>query len=161
MKDENDERPENHEPEAPEPPKWKRDPGMLKRAFERSTSSIADGKRKTIPHRRLTFRVDHTICEPDVFDDDFELTVESLTAAAELEASRAAKGDPVTMAVMMARRSVFALNGVPIDRSRGEDEWLWNVLGTAGRNLVMSMFVHVGTPGEAAMGKAAGTLRIH
>lgn len=141
-------------------PEWKRDPGALKRAFERSTQTL-DGKKKPIPHRRITFRVDHTICEPDVFEDDFELTVESLTSSSELAASRAAKGDPVTMAVLMSRASMASLNGVPLDRSRGEDEWLWNVLGTAGRNLVMSMFVHVGTPGDAAMGKAIGTLRIH
>lgn len=136
----------------------KKDPGALQRAFERSTKSISDGSRQSLPRKEVTFVVDHTVCAAGVFDEDFELTLRSLTSQDELAAARACKGDVTVMAMLMARNSLHALNGAMLDRGLGQDEWLWNVLDAGGRQLVVMMFANVGAPGEAALGKALASV---
>lgn len=133
---------------------------LLAQAFERSTKPLGSGAKPDVPRRTVTFEVDHTVCAPGVFDEDFELTLSALTPGEELAAARACRGDVTSMAMTMARNSVTHVNGTPIDRSVGQDEWLWNVLGSGGRQLVVAMFAFVGVPGEDAMGKAQATLRV-
>lgn len=133
---------------------------LLLDAFERTTKGLEGGRRPEVPRRSVTFLVDHSVCAPGVFGEDFELTLLALSPADELAAARESKGDVMSMAQAMARRSLHSLNGEVIDRGRGMDEWLWEHLGSGGRQLTTAMFAWVGTPGEDAMGKAQASLRI-
>lgn len=133
---------------------------LLIEAFERTTKGLEGGRRPEVPRRSVTFLIDHSVCAPGVFDEDFELTLLALSPADELASARESKGDVLCMASAMARRSLYALNGEVIDRGRGMDEWLWENLGSGGRQLTTAMFAWVGTPGEDAMGKAQASLRI-
>lgn len=128
----------------------------LKDVFGRNTSALGAGGARSVPRRKLAFVVDHTVCAPGVFDEDFELGLVSLSPDQELAAARESKGDAATMAMMMARKSLATFNGAPIEP--GEDEWLWQALDAPGRQLVMAMFVNIGTPGEAVLGKAIKSL---
>lgn len=138
------------------PPKKPR--ASLRSVFDRNTTSLGGGEARKLPRRMLTFTVDADCCAPGIFDEDFELTLGSLTPTMELEAAREAKGDPATMAMIMARKSLVQFNGEAIEA--GQDEWLWVALDSGGRQLVMAMFVNVGTPGEVALGKATASLRV-
>lgn len=133
---------------------------LLMDAFERTTKGLEGGRRPEVPRRSVTFTIDHSVCAPGVFGEDFEVTLLALSPADELAAARESKGDVMTMATSMARRSLHSVNGETIDRGRGMDEWLWENLGSGGRQLVTAMFAWVGTPGEDAMGKAQASLRI-
>lgn len=133
---------------------------LLLDVFERTTRALDGGRRPEVPRRSVTFLVDHSVCAPGVFPEDFELTLLALSPADELAAARESKGDVLTMATGMARRSLHAVNGQLIDRGVGMDEWLWENLGSGGRQLATAMFAWIGTPGEDAMGKAQASLRI-
>jgi hypothetical protein len=109
----------------------------------------------------ITFTLDHTVCAPGVFDEDLEITLGSLTPSMELEAANRSKGDPTSMAFLMARMSILSVDGDPVTASDGMDEWLWAALDQGGRQLTVAMFARIGTPDPEAVGKASSTLRIH
>lgn len=132
----------------------------LSEAFERSTKPLSDGRKPEVPRREITFTMDHTLCAPGTFEEDFEVTLRALTSGEELAAARTSKGDVTVMALEMAKRSVYAVDGEPLDRGRGQDEWFWSVIGSGGRQLVTALFAHVGTPGEAALGKAMASIKV-
>jgi hypothetical protein len=135
------------------------DPGALDRAFEAWTRVAVPGTaRPKLPRRSLSFLVDCGICSPGVFEDDFELTVTSLDSGTELACAQRAGADPVRLAMLLAFESLFAFNGRPLGVTHRE--WLWEALGSAGRNLVISQFGAVGTPGDEALGKASRSLRV-
>lgn len=148
------------EPANPAQPEKPRNPRALLEAFERTTRPLGDGQRPNVPRRTIQFTVDHTVCNPGVFEEDFEVTLTALTPHDELAATRESKGDVMAMAMSMARRCISHVNGAAVDRSVGMDEWLWNALGTGGRQLVTAMFAYVGTPGEEALGKAQTSLKV-
>lgn len=133
---------------------------LLLDAFERNTRGLEAGKRPEVPRRVIEFTMDHTLCAPGVFEEDFDVELIGLTPGDELAAARESKGDVTVMAMSMARRSLSKVNGQAIDRSTGMDEWLWQNLGSGGRQLVVAMFAWVGTPTEDALGKAQTSLRI-
>ncbi len=112
-----------------------------------------------MPRRTLTFIVDHTLCVPGIFEEDFELTLGALTPRLEIEASKAAKGDPTTMAFGMARLSIMAVNGERVSSAKGENDFLWQALDQGGRQLVVAMFAKM-SPDEEAVGKAEASLRL-
>lgn len=137
-------------------------PSALEEAFERYTQelSAAGGTLggPQLPRRSITFTVDHTVCAPGVFEEDFELTLRTLTPAQELQAARSAGGDAVAMGFAMAQASLYAVDGQPLDQAHRE--FLWQVLDQAGRNLVVQIYTQLGTPSEEAAGKARGSLRV-
>jgi len=138
----------------------KRDPGALRRAYERVTESPAGGAGKGVTQRTGTFVVPASLCEEGVFGDDFELTIRGLSAEQELRSAQAAKGDVVVMGFEMARRSLVAVNGTPIDAGRAEDDFLWEALGFGGRTLVVQVFMKMTGADADAAGKALLTLRM-
>ncbi|NJN65011.1 MAG: hypothetical protein HC882_09140 [Acidobacteria bacterium] len=77
-------------------------------------------------------------CRPEAFDTSFVLTLRELSAGKELEALRAAKGDPLIAGFMQAKVSIYGFNGERIKRE--ELEWLWEALGARGRQKVLSAF---------------------
>lgn len=136
--------------------------GTLSRAFSASAGmagTISDYR--GMPRRMATFTVDHTMCLPGVFDQDFELTIATLTAAIETAGLNQSKGDPVTMGMSFAKLSIVALDGEPVTPDQGKDDWLWEVLGPAGRQLVTVMYAQIGSADADAIKKAQQTLRLH
>lgn len=134
------------------------DPSMLATVFGAfAGTSLATAR--PLPRRRVSFFVDHTVCAPGVFAEDFELTLASLTPADELRAIAEAKGDSISMAFTMARHAMEAVNGSPIPP--GVDEWLWSALDVGGRQLVTGMFAELTGTASGAAGKARRTLRVH
>lgn len=132
-------------------------PEALQEAFERFTRSGA-GDGQSMPRRELTFTVDPSYCEPGVFRSDFELTLRSLDSTNELAAATEAEGSGNAMMYGFAKRSVYAFDGQPIDRIRRD--FLWEALGTSGRQLVLGKFGELNTASDAAKEKAHATTRI-
>src|SRR5690606_17546735 len=113
-----------------------------------------------MPRRLVTFVMDAGACVPGLFDEDFEITLGGLTAEMELEAAQAARGQVASLAFHYARLSLYAVNGKPLDASKLEPDWLWQALGTGGRQIVAGMFAEACMPDEAAQGKARRSLRV-
>jgi hypothetical protein len=137
----------------------RRDPGALKRAMGKMVQENRLA-RPVMPRRMVTFTVDAAVCAPGVFDADFDLTIGGLTSAMELEAAQKAKGEVASLAFHYARLSLVAVNGVPLNAADLEPEWLWEALGTGGRQLVAGMFASHAFPDADAQGKALRTLRV-
>lgn len=121
----------------------------------------AGGGMKGLMRRRLSFVVDHEMCEPGTFGEDFEVTITGLSSGQEMAAARAAGGDAMVMAFELAQRSLCEINSRPLSRGKGEQETLWEWLGSGGRNLVATMFTDLATPSKEARGKAEASLRVH
>ncbi len=145
---------------APEAPKKRRlDPGALKSAMSR-TGGDSLASSKGMPRRQATFPVLASECSPGIFDEDFELTIQSLTSHIELDASRKARGDSNVLGTLFARASIHALNGQVLDVNEGELDWLWEALGSGGRQLVMGMFAKTCTVSDEAQKNALSGLRL-
>lgn len=150
---------EQQNEQAAAQPQVQRDPGALRRAMAKTTVENRFAK-PIIPRRQVTFLVDASVCAPGIFDEDFELTISSLTSAMELEAAQRAKGEIASLAFHYARLSLLAVNGRQLDTANMEGDWLWEALGTAGRQLVAGMFAQFAMPDGDAQGKAVRTLRV-
>jgi hypothetical protein len=133
--------------------------GVLDEVFERHTT-VNSLSAPALPRRKATFVVSKDICLPDAFEDDFELTLHSLTAAEEM---RAAKGvtDPLAAGYAMGKMSMCALNG-DLLKNDLQREMVWELIGSTGRQLVLSMYNRYvsGSEGEDAEGKAHATVRV-
>src|SRR5690349_2321396 len=147
-----DEKPE----EVPLPPKPARRQ-TLRAVFERNTSTAAEGigKRREMLRATVEVTIDHTICAPGVFDEDFELTLRATTVGIEQTLARAHRNDPTGYQAALVRASLYLFNGAPI--GAGEDEVLWEGMGPAGRNLALVAWQSLVMPTDAAMGKAKGS----
>lgn len=137
-------------------------PGTLRRAYEAMTQrgNLGPGV-KGLPRRMVTFTIDPSVCAPGVFENDIQVTLGSLTPAMELEAANRSKGEPTTMAFLMARMSIMEVDGDPLTSADGMDDFFWAALDQGGRQMVVAMFARIGTPDPEAMGKATATIRIH
>ena len=135
--------------------------GFLAAAMERKVEAgNLNGPGKGMPRRTLTFTMDHTVCVPGIFDEDFEITLGALTPRLELDASKQSKGDPTTMAFVMAKLSIMEVNGEPVSGGRGQSEFLWEALDQGGRQILVAMFSKIGAPDEDALGKAEGSVTL-
>lgn len=132
----------------------------LKAVFEENTATASEGigKRREMPRSTVELTVDHLICAPGIFAEDFELKLRASTAAIEQNIAKAHKNDPVGYQNALARASLYQFNGVNI--TPGQDEWLWEALGPAGRNLAMVAWQQLVVPSDEAQGKAKGSLKI-
>lgn len=137
------------------------DPTLFAQVFGKLTTKLADGRAQSLPRTYLSFPVDHTVCEPGTFDRDFEITLRGLTSGQEMQAAKAAAGDPVVYAMILAQASLYAVNGTALVRSQGHHEALWEWLGSKGRQLVLQMFAQLQDPGGDSVGKARSNARVH
>ena len=135
--------------------------GAFAEAFERGTQVNGEGMKGSmeLPRHRGTFTIDHAICSPGSFDEDFELTIQALSAGEEMKACKGAEGDATTLAFSMAKAAICAFNEERL--SSIKVEWLWERLGPAGRQLVTAMFAQIGMADPESMGKASASLRVH
>lgn len=149
---------------------------QLDEAFERFTSKMSDGgPPEKLPQREVTFLMPSAACAPGVFPKDFRLTLRSLTPEAEMQAARGCDGDPIRMALIMAKSTLHAFGdalpkeeeleggelmppGVPVPQmkqlSGPHREFLWRALDQAGRNLCVKRFGELGTVDPDAEGKS-------
>ncbi len=133
------------------------DPTLLQRTFDRMTqtgASALSGNGEVVPRKRITFDVSDSDCAPGVFPEGsrFRLTLAALTSGAELKALRGCT-DPTEILYVQARASIEALNGAPVVDANQLD-FLWEVLGSAGRQLVLAMYAQIGSVSPAGLGKA-------
>ncbi len=137
-------------------------------AFQQFTKAASGGgEAQAMPRRYARFVVDHTVCAPGVFTEDFAVTIASLTSGAELAATREAQADPIALAFAYAKHAITKAGPADGDGSSdrrlssAEAEWLWEALGQSGRQLVVSMFASVLSAGDEAAGKARTSLRVY
>jgi hypothetical protein len=144
----------------PEPEKPERPASTFSAAFaavmEQFTGKISDGTQpKKLQRRVTTIVVDYLLCEPDVYSEDFKLTLEGLNSDAELAAIKAAS-DGASMGFVMAKKSVTHFNGKPLKAI--ERDVLWETLGFAGRVHVTDAFMKycTGVGDGMSLGKSLG-----
>lgn len=134
--------------------------GALKAAMRRNTSGNTLGSVRGLPRRKITFTVSKDICAPDVFEADFDLTLIAPSSEDELRCARSTQGNASEFGMLLARNSLFAVNGELVDHANLEHEWLWEALGNGGRNVVVGMFGQYCTADAASQGKALKSLRV-
>lgn len=120
-----------------------------------SSKASEGGQAKTIRRRTATFVVDAELCEPSAFDEDFKVTVEGLSAGAELDALKES-GEGTSMGFALAKRSIKQFNGKMLKKH--EVDLLWDLLGFAGRLEVVNKFMEhcTGVGDGATLGKSLG-----
>ena len=111
-----------------------------------------------MPHRRVTIKVPAEMCNPGVFDADFTVTIEGLTAKIELQAMTKAKGDMLSMAYWFAYFGIAEVDGVPLNEAEGEREWFWEALGPA-RQMILGAYA-AGCMGGQEAGKAVAEMTV-
>lgn len=138
---------------------FRSNPALLQQAFERFSTRASEGggAPPALPRRRWTFVVSKDACEPGVFPEDFEITIQSLSADSEKRAINETGLNEQGMGMSLAKRSIVEVNGAPV--GPGVLEWLWDALGTGGRTLVGGLYAQMTVPSAEVAGKAMGTLR--
>ena len=155
---------------AKEATEAKEAPGAAAAAMPRRGAQLSEAMGRTggdsfatmrgMPRRRVTFTMPAEVCAPGIFDEDFDLTLESLTSAQELEGARKARGDSNVLAMIFTRTSIVGFNGTPLNVSEGQLDWLWEAIGGAGRQIVMGVFTQIGTPSADAQKNVMSGLRL-
>lgn len=128
----------------------------LQAILERSTKTASEGGEigsGGVPRRKLTFTVDHRVTS-GVFDEDFDLTLQALSVGQELSISSDFGADQ-GMALMheMAKKTILQFDGDPIANA-GQREFLWDALGSGGRQIVLQKMAELAGPLAEAVGKA-------
>ena len=147
-----DEQNEKDKPEEKEPAYSS---SALEDAMEATTSNEPGAAPPTM-HRECTFRVDHNVCSPNTFREDFKLTLRSLSSKQE---TRAVKGvsEPIEVGTALAKASLHALNGTPL-KGKDEKDWLWDHLAPGGRQITIGMYSNIGMATEESVKKAESSL---
>jgi hypothetical protein len=144
--------PENAPPEKPEPTFTADFKSILGKL---SSKASEGGAPKNIRRRLVTFVLDHELCEPGAFEEDFKLTLEGLSSGAELDALKES-GEGTSMGFALAKRSIKQFNGKALRKH--EVEVLWDLLGFAGRLATVDKFMEhcTGVGDGASLGKSLG-----
>lgn len=154
-----DEESEEQEAPEPEPQPENFSKGYADQIFERVTKTgpgALNGRKRLIEPRRVTFTLDGSTCEPDIFIDsegnyeDFQVTLESLDSRSEQEAL-AGVTDAAQVPFALAQRALWGINGkrIPDDRKA----FFWEAFGMGGRQVVLMAFQSIGGASAAALGK--------
>ena len=142
--------------DQPEPQETKhRSSGVVKAAIKRYSGSRPG--QGGLPKQRAVFDLDHNACLPGAFSEDLEITLAGLTPALEDQALQLAGANPMKLAFAYAQLSIELVNGEPL--GPGEDEVFWELLGTAGRQIVVKAYNEFLGDTVDATGKAVSTLR--
>jgi len=141
------------------------DSDLLDKVFARVTRTGKDALKDSplISCRTLTFTVDGSICEPEIFVDDegeyydFSLTMRGLDASEELRALEGVRS-AATVAMDCSQAMLYKMNGSLI--SPKKREFLWHALGMRGRSLCLMAYQQLGSPSAAALGKYQASFTI-
>lgn len=116
------------------------DPSAFDAFMDRVSTTVSDGGApRTIRRRTATVTVDHRLCEPGLFTEPFQLTVEGLSSDDELAALNSSN-DGQSIAFNMTKRAIREFNGRKLKAH--EKQVLWEALGLAGRIAVLNAFMH-------------------
>lgn len=137
---------------------------LLDRVWNANTREGKDALRggPVVKRKRKTFIMDGSQCAPFMFLDpasgdyvDFKITMQSLTSTEEVEALGGVT-NPGQIPSLLAKRSLYAVNGKPIPSAR--KDFLWEALGQQGRQICLVAFSQLGSASAAAMGKLARSI---
>jgi len=134
-------------------------PDALSAFMNRAAPTVSQGGTgQALRRREATVVVDHRLCEPGYFDEPFKLGVHSLNSADELEALKAG-GTETALGHLLAKKSIRTLNGRPMKSY--EVDTLWEVLGTAGRMVVVNTFMaHCTGQDDLLLGKSLASVEV-
>lgn len=94
-------------------------------------------------------RTIHTYQLPKTYGDDItSVGLVELTAAEELSATKRAKGDMFRTAYELAKQSLVQVNGEAVRSSDATVDAAWERMNPKVRNLVLSAYQEIHTPGE-------------
>lgn len=136
--------------------------GRLKKQHLQSAEALAGGE--VIKRRKISFEIDGVDCEEGIFvnpDGDyvtFKITLRGLSSGEEIKAITGIR-DGAQMPFMMSKASLYALNDKAL--SEADRDFLWEALGSAGRQLVHIAFQGLGAASDAALGKLVSTRQEH
>ena len=132
------------------------DTTFFERAFAAGTTAAHESEEPATPLEVAEFEMPYELCGKHLKGQkqDFMVQIRSLTPKQEATISKTAVSGP-QMSMEFARESVAAINGAPLKRH--QKEWLWNHLGTAGRQLVIGMYAEAFMAAPKALRKARGS----
>lgn len=153
------------EEETPKLPERVDDPGLLEKAFNRSTQTGpgAMSSGEVIPRRRISFDIDGSDCAPKQFTNEageyvtFRMTLSTLMSGEEISATKGIL-DPAEAGLTMAKSTIEKINGAPCVGD--QLDWTWEALGPKGRQLVITMYAQIGALDPVGMGKASASSTI-
>ncbi len=140
-------------------------PDLLQRTMDRvlpKGAAALKGGASPIPLRKVSFMVDGAQCAEGVFvsaNGDyllFELTLQALSSAGEINALREVKSGPEAPHVM-CKYALHAINGNVLDPE--QRNFVWEALGMGGRQIALLAFQQIGAASDAALGKFLSTRR--
>lgn len=111
--------------------------GTMTTLMERVSGKLSEGQGKKIRRREATFTIKKELCEPDAFENDIEVFISGLSSKEEEEALGSA-GNGASSVFAMAKASIRTVDGEPVRREARNV--LWDVLGFAGRTVVVNHF---------------------
>lgn len=132
---------------------------LAQRLWERHTTTGAAALKggDLIPRKRRTFLMDGASCAPFFYWDvdsgeylDFKVTMQSLTSLEEMNALNGVT-DPGQVPYLLAKMSLYAINGKPIPRDR--KDFYWESFGSQGRQIALMCFQMIGSASGVALGK--------
>ncbi len=150
-------------PDAPVEPKEAPrvdDPGLLEKVFNRATVAgpgAMSHQGDIVPRKRISFDVDGSDCAPGMFVDGagnyltFRLGLASLTSGEEISVTKGVS-DPAEAVQVTAKAALELLNGAPI--LGDQIDFVWEALGSGGRQLVLTMYQEIGAITPVGLGKA-------
>jgi hypothetical protein len=125
----------------------------LAKLMKRATTDHA-GQGGKIRRRRIKFTIDHTICEPGMFDADFDLVLTCPSSHDELAALKRSENDPGAMIFELIRCCIVSVDGEQLHDGDLTRDAVWEALGLTGRQLVASKWKEINEPSAAARKKA-------
>ncbi len=134
------------------------DVGFFERTYSAATTDGHGSAEPATPHEVAEFEVPYDVCGKHLKSqgEDFMVQIRSLSPTQEVNISKKAESGP-QMSMAFAAASVVAVNGQPLKAH--QKEWLWNHLGTAGRQLVIAMYAEAFMAAPKALKKAKGSRR--
>jgi hypothetical protein len=108
----------------------------------------------------IWFDIAPTELPPDTtFADKVSIALVHLTSTEELDAIRCAGGDGARAKFELAKMAMRGIDGRAIDRSRMEEQEIWEKLGSKGRNIVMAVFEEVWAASKGGVDQARASFR--
>jgi hypothetical protein len=122
--------------------------GALTRLMKRGTTD-ENGKGGTMRRRRMKFTMSAGLCDPGMFDEDFDLVLVSASTQVELDALKKHADNPAAILFEMAKMCIVSCDGEPVRDGDMSREALWEALGFGGRSLLTKKWNELCGNGDA------------
>jgi hypothetical protein len=107
----------------------------LSRLMARGTTDET-GKGGMMRRRRMKFTMAKELCDPGLFDEDFDIVLVSASTQVELDALKKHTENPAAILFEMAKMCIVSCDGEPVRDGDGSREVLWEALGFGGRSML-------------------------